>query len=70
MNHGAAWRTVVDLADLTKTYNVVGPGQSGHVLSKWYDNQIEDWTTGRYHVTETNESSFKNGEKLVLKPGK
>ncbi|WP_416054350.1 penicillin acylase family protein [Fictibacillus sp. KU28468] len=70
VNHGAAWRTVVDLADLTKTYNVVGPGQSGHVLSKWYDNQIEDWTTGRYHVTETNESSFKNGEKLVLKPGK
>lgn len=68
VNHGAAWRTIVDLADLTKTYNVVGPGQSGHVLSKWYDDQVDDWTTGRYHVTDTKETSFEKGEKLVLKP--
>ncbi|WHY74886.1 penicillin acylase family protein [Fictibacillus enclensis] len=68
VNHGAAWRTVVDLSDLSKSYNVVGPGQSGHVLSKWYDNQIKDWTTGNYHVTDTKEASFKDEEKLVLTP--
>lgn len=68
VNHGAAWRTVVDLSDLSKSYNVVGPGQSGHVLSKWYDNQIKDWTTGNYHVTNTKEASFKSEEKLVLTP--
>jgi penicillin amidase len=69
VNHGAAWRTVVDVSDLTKSYDVVGPGQSGHVLSQWYDNQINDWTTDQYHITHTKTSEYqKDGYHLILKP--
>jgi penicillin amidase len=69
VNHGAAWRTVVDVSDLTKSYDVIGPGQSGHVLSEWYDNQINDWTTGQYHITHTKDNEYqKEGYRLVLKP--
>jgi penicillin G amidase len=67
VNHGGAWRTVVDLANLSKSYNVVGPGQSGHVFSKWYNDQVEPWTTGGYHTTYT--ESYENEKyKLELVP--
>lgn len=71
VTHGAAWRSVVDIANLTETYNVVGPGQSGHVLSDFYQNQAKDWTTGKYHITYTKKSQYeKDGHTLVLKPAK
>ena len=71
VNHGAAWRSVVDLKDLSKSYNVVGPGQSGHVLSKWYHDQMADWTTGKYHLTYTDPSKYRaDSDKLILAPKK
>ena len=36
VDHAAPWRTVIDLANMNKNYSVVGPGQSGQVLSPWY----------------------------------
>jgi acyl-homoserine lactone acylase PvdQ len=33
-----------DKVDLETGYHIVGPGQSGHVKSKWYQNQMQDWT--------------------------
>ncbi|MFP3917295.1 penicillin acylase family protein [Lysinibacillus telephonicus] len=51
VNHGASWRFVADLSDLSSAYHMVAPGQSGHVKSKWYDNQISNWVYGRYHET-------------------
>ncbi|MBL0385242.1 penicillin acylase family protein [Tumebacillus sp. ITR2] len=69
VNHGGAWRTVVDLSNLTQTYNVVGPGQSGHLLSPWYDDQVKDWTTGGYHVTSTDPKVYQQKAKqLTLTP--
>jgi penicillin G amidase len=71
VNHGAAWRTIVDLKDLTKSLNVVGPGQSGHLLSSWYQNQMDDWATGNYHITYTytNPSKYQqDAAKLTLTP--
>ena len=69
VNDAAVWRTVVDFTDLSRSFNVVGPGQSGHVLSPWYDDQIKDWTTGHYHVTSTDPSVYaQKGHKLILKP--
>ncbi|MCS1351076.1 penicillin acylase family protein [Mechercharimyces sp. CAU 1602] len=38
--HGASWRTVVDLNDLSRSWNVIGPGQVGHRLSPWYDTMV------------------------------
>ncbi|WP_077619176.1 penicillin acylase family protein [Bacillus sinesaloumensis] len=70
ITHGAAWRSVIDLSNMKESYNVVGPGQSGHVLSQFYHNQIKDWTTGKFHVTHTEKEKYmENGSTLILKPG-
>ncbi|WP_301109556.1 penicillin acylase family protein [Sporosarcina sp.] len=67
VNHGASWRFVADLEDLSKTYQIVGPGQSGHVKSKWFHDQAEDWALGNYHETVLTEE-VENGRVLTLTP--
>lgn len=67
VDHGASWRFVADIADLEKTYHTVGPGQSGHRLSKWYKNQVQDWADGKYHAT-TIRSDVKHPYELRLLP--
>jgi len=69
VDHGAAWRTVIDLADPLISYNVVGPGQSGHLLSEWYHDQVDEWTTGQYHTTSMTPSDYEAaGNRLNLIP--
>ena len=68
VDHGASWRFVADLSDLSKAEHIVGPGQSGHVKSEWYGNQIEDWAKGIYHTTIIN--GDVKGKKLQLKAKK
>ena len=66
VNHGASWRFVADLQNLSSTQHIVGPGQSGHMKSKWYDNQISNWAYGRYHKTNIDGQINKRYE-LILK---
>lgn len=68
ITHGGAWRMVIDMADPTKAYHVVGPVQSGHVLSPWYKDQSKDWATGKYHVTALDDNGGKGREHLLLTP--
>ncbi|WP_044642131.1 penicillin acylase family protein [Risungbinella massiliensis] len=63
--HGASWRYVIDMANSTVAYHILGPGQSGNVLSRWYDNQADDWILGKYHPVILQETS---GRKLILQP--
>lgn len=65
VNHGASWRFVIDGSDLSTGYHLVGPGQSGHVKSKWYDSQFEEWVEGKYHQTNL---KVAEGDKLTLIP--
>lgn len=66
---GAAWRGVMDLSDLSRSYHVVTPGQSGHVKSAWYDDQINDWVNGYFHETSINPEVYQaNSKKLLLTP--
>lgn len=67
VDHGASWRTVVDFSDLSKSENIVGPGQSGNLGSKWYSDQMEDWADGVYHTTV---SKNIKGIKEILLPKK
>ncbi len=69
VNHGASWRFVADLDDLSKASHVVGPGQSGHMKSEWFHDQAEDWAQGRYHETVLT-AKVKNGNVLTLKAKK
>lgn len=65
VNHGGSWRFVIDTSDMSTGYHLVGPGQSGHVLNKWYHDQMDSWVNGIYH--STNIKSFE-GKKLFLHP--
>ncbi|MDW0118019.1 penicillin acylase family protein [Sporosarcina thermotolerans] len=64
--HGASWRFVADLSDLSTTYHIVGPGQSGHMKSKWFHDQAEDWANGIYHETVL-DGKVEKGYTLKLK---
>jgi penicillin amidase len=44
--HGAGVRVVFDLADLDRSQFELGPGQSGNVLSRHYDDQLLSWRLG------------------------
>ena len=38
-------RMVIDLSNLDNSRTVLPSGQSGHVMSKYYDDQVENWIT-------------------------
>ena len=67
VNHGASWRFVYDF-DTKTGYHVVGPGQSGHVLSDNYDDQITKWVNGEY--TSEYIGNIPKGKTLELVPKK
>ncbi|EZH66186.1 beta-lactam antibiotic acylase [Bacillaceae bacterium JMAK1] len=67
-NHGAGWRGVMDLSDLTESYHIVGPGQSGHVRSEHYGDQLLDWVNGDYHTTSLQADVYQSGDHLKLLP--
>lgn len=64
-NHGASWRFVADLDDLSKAYHIVGPGQSGHMKSQWFHDQADDWVRGDFHETVL-DGVVKDGNVLTL----
>ncbi|MDN3451630.1 penicillin acylase family protein [Planococcus sp. APC 3906] len=51
VDHGASWRFVADLSDLSSAYHIVGPGLSGHMKSDFFHNQVDDWAEGNFHET-------------------
>ncbi len=65
VDHGAVWRGITDLSDMQKNWNVVGPGQSGHAASPWYDDQVTDWVTGGYHLTRVNPDAYQNTKHVL-----
>jgi penicillin G amidase len=46
--HGAGFRAVYDLADLSQSSFVVSTGQSGNPLSEHYDDMLSRWAEGKY----------------------
>lgn len=67
VNHGAPWRFVADLEDLSSSYQIVGPGVSGHIRSKWFDHHVDDWVEGNFHETVLI-GDVEDGFELILKP--
>jgi len=65
VTHGASWRFVADLADLSSAHHIVGPGQSGHLKSDWFHSQVDDWAKGNYHETTITED-IKEPHTLLL----
>ncbi len=46
--HGPSWRMIVHLTDEIEAYGVYPGGQSGNPGSKFYDNFVDTWATGKY----------------------
>ncbi len=45
----ASYRQIIDLSDWDRSVCVITSGQSGHFMSRFYDNQVETWLEGGYH---------------------
>lgn len=63
-------RQIIDMNDLSKSLMIFGPGQSGHLASKHYDDLIEPWLKGDYHplLWKKEEIEANTEGKLILKP--
>jgi penicillin amidase len=46
--HGAAYRGVYDFADPDSSVFIISTGQSGHFLSRYYDDMAQLWRRGEY----------------------
>lgn len=69
INHGSSWRFAIDMSEPTSSYQSISLGQSGHFKSKWYDNQMLNWLSGRQHKINSNGDLTVTYE-LLLKASK
>jgi penicillin G amidase len=68
VSSSGVWRQVVDLGDLSRSGDVVIPGQSGHFLSPWYTSQQDLHMQGQLHPQLFTPEAYRSGKKLVLHP--
>lgn len=47
--NGASYRQVIDVSDWDKSMMTNVPGESGDPESRFYDNLLDEWLTGKYH---------------------
>lgn len=66
---GPSFRQVIDLEDFSKSKVVMPPGQSGHVASTHYSDQIELWLNGEFHPMcwDRKQVEANQEETLILK---
>ena len=57
--HGAGYKAVYDLANPERSLFVQNSGQSGHVLSPHYRDQVEAWAEGRYLPMLTDPAAYR-----------
>jgi penicillin amidase len=48
-SHGPSWRMIVQLSDPIEAYGVYPGGQEGSPSSKYYDNFVDTWASGKYY---------------------
>jgi penicillin G amidase len=49
-SHGPSWRMIVHLTTPTEAYGVYPGGQNGNPGSKFYDDYIDNWASGKYNA--------------------
>ncbi len=67
VSHVSTIRVVAEMADSIEAYGVIPIGQSGHPLSKHYDDQIETWMAKEYYPIYHQEVPPK-ADTLILNP--
>ena len=48
-SNGPSWRMIVEMTDGIEAYGVYPGGQSGNPGSRYYDNFVDQWVTGKYY---------------------
>ena len=68
----ASYRQIIDLADWDNSKCVITSGQSGHFMSRFYDNQVSLWLEGEYHpmIFSQDEVEKNASSILFLRPPK
>jgi penicillin amidase len=63
-------RQIIDMNDFSKSLMIFGPGQSGHLASRHYDDLIDLWKEGEYHpmLWKKEEIESKAEGRLILNP--
>jgi penicillin amidase len=66
----ASYRQIIDLSDWDKSVCVLSSGQSGHFMSRFYDNQVPLWIGGEFHpmIFSRDEVEKNASATLYLKP--
>lgn len=64
------FRFIADLSDLSRSYGLLAPGNSGRPDSPHYDDQIDAWFKGKYHPMLYKREDVEQGaqKRLVLTP--
>ena len=67
--HGAGYRAIYDLADLTQSRFMVTPGQSGHPLSRHWNDLTSPWSNGQHFTLAGDRAGLAaQGRTLRLEP--
>ncbi|MFL5741707.1 MAG: penicillin acylase family protein, partial [Flavisolibacter sp.] len=65
--HGPSWRMIVQLSRPTEAYGVYPGGQSGNPGSKFYDNFVDTWATGKYFPLWVMKESEAGDKRIIGK---
>ena len=63
-SNGPSWRMIVHLSTVTEAFGVYPGGQSGNPGSRYYDNFIDTWATGKYYTLWVMKKSDAIDEKV------
>jgi penicillin amidase len=68
---GPPFRFIADLSDLSRSWGLLAPGNSGHPGSKHYDDQVDAWFLAGYHpmLYAREDVERESSERLWLMPG-
>ena len=59
--HGAGFRSVIDFSDPDSSVYIISTGQSGHFLSRHYDDLAQLWRRGEYILMSLNPDLARGG---------
>ena len=69
-DHGPSWRMIVELTDTTNAYGVYPGGQNGNPGSRYYDNFVDTWASGKYFklwvMNKKDENDFRVKFKMIF----
>ena len=65
--HAAGYRAVYDFADLDRSVYIITTGQSGHLLSRHYDDLAEKWRSSEYIPMSMREDDIRAGALGVMR---